>query len=366
MIVNPALLEPSLRDAVCEQCHLIGDHRVVRAGRREEDYRPGLPFERFWAVLVQPADGGESRFVGQVEQMHESQCFRGSQGRLGCISCHDPHRLPSLEQKVAYYRDRCLHCHGDRGCSLAANVRLAQSPDDDCTNCHMHRVTNVDIPHAASANHRIPRSGQQDDPSASPSKTLSRTRRRPVPFHREVVDARQQTELGRDIGVALCRSDEDGARIALPLLEKALAARPDDATAWEAKGFASGKVGRDDESLAAFQQALAREPSRESALVAAAYQTVKMDRRQDATGFWQRAIAISPLRSDYHAELAFVYVHDGNWKNAAAECREALRLNPSWVEIRKTLIRCYLQLGDAEAARTEQATVVAFEPTGPR
>ena len=31
---TPPHLEPSLRDAVCEQCHLIGDHRVVRAGRQ--------------------------------------------------------------------------------------------------------------------------------------------------------------------------------------------------------------------------------------------------------------------------------------------------------------------------------------------
>src|SRR5262249_28998659 len=82
-IVNPALLDLSLRDAVCEQCHLIGDQRVVRAGRQEEDFRPGLPFERFWTVFVQPKDEDENRFVGQVEQMRKSQCYIGSRGRLG-------------------------------------------------------------------------------------------------------------------------------------------------------------------------------------------------------------------------------------------------------------------------------------------
>src|SRR5262249_30888704 len=59
-IVNPARLEPSLRNAVCEQCHLIGDHRIVRADQREEDYRPGLPFERFWTVFVQPEEQEEN------------------------------------------------------------------------------------------------------------------------------------------------------------------------------------------------------------------------------------------------------------------------------------------------------------------
>jgi Flp pilus assembly protein TadD len=180
------------------------------------------------------------------------------------------------------------------------------------------------------------------------------------------MNAQEQADLGRDLGVALRRSEDDGARFALPLLEAATGSRPDDVAAWEAKGFALGQLGRDDKSLVAFQTALAREPGRESALVGAAYLTVKMGRRKDAVGFWRRAIAISPLRSDYHAELALTYFHDENWNDAAAECREALRLNPTWVEIRKTLVRCYLQLGDADAARREHATVLGFEPTETR
>ena len=85
-----------------------------------------------------------------------------------------------------------------------------------------------------------------------------------------------------------------------------------------------GQLGRDDESLAAFQKALAWEPTRESTLVAAAYLTTKMGRRQEAAGFWQRAIAVNPWRSDYHAELAHVYFYDGKWNAAAAACRDTL------------------------------------------
>src|SRR5262249_52353349 len=40
-IVNPNRLEPVLREAVCQQCHLEGSMRILRRGRQPFDYRPG-------------------------------------------------------------------------------------------------------------------------------------------------------------------------------------------------------------------------------------------------------------------------------------------------------------------------------------
>ena len=259
-IVNPAQLEPSLRDAVCEQCHLIGQHRIVRAGRREQEYRPGLPFHRYWSVLELAGGFAQERFVGQVEQMHESRCFRGSRGRLGCVSCHDPHELPEPEKQVAYYRSRCLECHGDRGCAFPPAVRLARSREDNCIGCHMPRSKSSNVLHVATTNHRVPRHGDgtgwPPPPPASP-----RDGYRPlVNFHRFLMDERERSEANRDLGVALCREGADGAAVALPLLEAALVAQPDDVPAWEAKGLALGRLNRSNEGLGAFRSALSKDP----------------------------------------------------------------------------------------------------------
>ena len=108
-IVNPDSLKPALRDAVCEQCHLNGPQRVVQLDRQNEDYRPGLPFHEVWTVLDTVSSAGEQRFVGQVQQMHESCCFRESNAAMGCTSCHDPHRLPEPGDRVAYYRCKRHH-----------------------------------------------------------------------------------------------------------------------------------------------------------------------------------------------------------------------------------------------------------------
>src|SRR5262249_48431908 len=95
-IATPAKLEPKLRDAVCQQCHLEGEHRLLRRGRGLFDYRPGLPLAEFWNVFVD-AELNNPNAVNHVEQMEMSRCFRESGGKLGCNSCHDPHSKPSAK-----------------------------------------------------------------------------------------------------------------------------------------------------------------------------------------------------------------------------------------------------------------------------
>jgi Flp pilus assembly protein TadD len=360
-IVNPALLEPSLRDAVCEQCHLNGQWRVLQAGRQDEDFRPGLPFYRFWTVLERAGAPAEDRIVGQFEQLHESHCFLASGDRLGCTSCHDPHRAPEPEEKVIYFRDRCLKCHANRGCSLPVSVRLGRSQDDDCTSCHMPRSNDSNTIHVAITNHRIPRRADEGDRSPIRIEDPRDSQRPIVNYHRRLMDDRERAEAERDVGVAFCRAGPKGAAMALPLLEEALAVRPGDVIAWEAKGFALGTLRHGKEGLEAFRTALTVEPNRESALTGAAYLAAQAGQPEAAVEYWRRATAKSPWRSDYRAELARLYFQIHDWRGAADACRAALGLNPANVEVRKLLVRCYLRLENPQAARNEFETLMGFD-----
>jgi Flp pilus assembly protein TadD len=363
-IVNPADLEPSLRDAVCEQCHLIGPKRIARVGTRSEDFRPGLPFYRFWSVFVPSGSVDDNRFAGQAEQMHDSRCFRASSGRLGCISCHDPHELPSPEEKPAFYRDRCLECHAEKGCRLPANARLQRDQNDDCTACHMPRSSSSNNAHVATTDHRIRRRPDAHE-KQPPLSTSSGDRRGSslVHFHGAMLDDRERALAERDRGIALCREGRrEGAGEALALLEAALAVRPDDLTAWEAKGEALGRLGRPEDGLAAYRRALSQDPTRQTALEGAAYLAFGSGRYKDAIALWRRAIAVNPWRSDYHAERARAALPVRDWRAAADACREALRLNPALVLVRKWLVQCDLHLGDLKAARRELELLLGFDP----
>ena len=225
----------------------------------------------------------------------------------------------------------------------------------------MPRALNSDVVHAATTDHRILRRGGPR-PSLLSSERTKPSQWSTVNFHRELMDQQERALAQRDIGVILCRDSPGDAANALPLLEQALKMQPDDLPAQEAKGFALGRLGRLRESLTAFQVVLAREPDRESALTAAAQIAAQGGQRADAIAYWQRAIAISPWRSDYQAELALLYFRARDWPAAAETSRNALRLNPADLETRKLLVRCYIRLGDADAARGEFMTLLAFDP----
>lgn len=158
-IVNPIRLDPERRDDTCNQCHLLGEETVLREGRRNEEFRAGDRMGDIWSVFVHGSEvdgAGATKAVSHVQQMNSSRCYVASRGKLGCVSCHDPHGLPSEAEAVGQYRRACLECHGSgSGCSEPETVRLAAQPDDSCVACHMPQLAANDIPHTSQTDHRI-------------------------------------------------------------------------------------------------------------------------------------------------------------------------------------------------------------------
>jgi Flp pilus assembly protein TadD len=366
-IVNPRHLTPALRESVCEQCHLQGEIRVLPRGRQEFDYRPGLPLDLFWAVF-EFAPGGETdrKAVGQVEQMHQSHCYRGSGGELGCTSCHDPHRRPDEAEKVAFYRGRCDACHRDKGCSLPAAARRANG--DDCAACHMPRLATADIIHVAATDHRVLR-----DPGRAPApdrRAAGGALAGASPLVRFHAGQAGDPGAARDLGVAL--ADAAGSApagevrdhlngLALPLLKEAVKAAPDDVAAWEWLGGVRRLTGRPKAALEAYEAALVLAPGRERALAEAGAAAGQLGRSDDAVRYLRRAVAVNPRRWLYHHELAQLLADRGENAEALGECAEALRLNPAATEARMVQVACLAALSRKDEARAAFARLLALD-----
>ena len=184
-IVNPVKLSPARRDEVCMQCHLEGKVAIERAGHHVYEYRPGDTLSDYirYFVLVGLQKSSAALSLGavsQVEALAQSQCKKKSGDAMSCMSCHDPHQSPSAEDRVAYYRSKCLACHG------AAFASKHHSDNPDCAGCHMPASLSADVAHTQVTDHRIPRRPQvspqflQDRASPSSMPQLV-----PVPWRRQ-------------------------------------------------------------------------------------------------------------------------------------------------------------------------------------
>ncbi len=404
-IVNPRHLEPSLREAVCEQCHLQGKARVVRRGREVYDFRPGLPLELFWSVFVGAAGTKESRkAVGHVEQMYQSRCFQGGHGleRLGCVSCHDPHEYVPPPQRVAHYRSRCLQCHRDdlelnrqgdpatkgqkdkksrrvaalQPCSLPAAERLKNR--DSCIDCHMPPYGSSDIPHTASTDHRILKNAATGsaEPESHPALRSARAVLRAgdglplTSFYDGGKEAGDEEEIERDRALALVKlafgGDASASRAigsALPALESALQRDPDDRVAGQAKGHVLALQNRMSEALAAFEDVLAKAPNQELSLVGAAIAAEELRKAEAAESYWRRSIAANPWEPGYRRNLVLLLIKKEAWDEARPECQAWVRLDPLSAEARAARVSCLLAAGNKDEARAEFARIEALAPS---
>jgi predicted CXXCH cytochrome family protein len=298
--------------------------------------------------------------------MHASRCFRASAGRMGCISCHDPHVSPAAGQRVNYYRDRCLNCHAERGCSLPLEARRQTSKDDNCVQCHMP-TGESDIQHHSITDHRIPRRPGEPVPAeAAPAGDEGLPIRL---FHRQLLDAADR-EAARDLGVALVDRVERYAppdrrvlgRMALPRLKTALRADPADVPGWDAEAHALWAVGDPDGAAESFDEALTRAPRREITLQWASALALERKKPDAAIAYLERALEVNPWRHEFHYLLAEAQAQRGNWPAAFRACQESLRLNPAGVGPRRLLIEYHLATGQPERARAELDRLLSLHP----
>jgi Flp pilus assembly protein TadD len=367
-IVNPRHLEPDLREGVCQQCHLQGEARIVRRGRSVLDYRPGLPLHQYLSIFVRPPEVSRDKAISQVEQMVLSRCFRESKGQLGCSSCHDPHELPAPDERVSFFRDRCLKCHEEKPCRLAPADRLAQSKDDSCIECHLPQGPSRNIAHLSFTDHRVVRHRDRRPVAVESVPTGE------IPllhFHGHLV-ARSDQDGNRDLALAMIETarspgpDEVRQQIcarALALLDRARRRMPEDLAMAEARGYALWVLNRPQEALAALEQALAEAPSREVALEYAGQVAAELGQLDAAAGYGTRLVEANPWRPQYRVGLAEVLVKQRDWPRALEECRAVLRLDPGSVPARRMLITCLRQQGDKEQARAEFDRLMSLNPS---
>ena len=317
-MVNPARLDPAHRDAVCAQCHLTGEARIERPGKKLAMYRPGDLLSDYVSYFVyEGAAENGLKATGHVEKLAQSLCKRRSGDRLWCGSCHDPHFVPAPSARAAYFRDKCLACHRDQRCWRG----------DDCAACHMPKARVVDGGHGVLTDHRIPRRPSEAAPPPGG--------RRLVLFGAGEGDPRT---LGLAYAETALRSNDVFHKSeAFRLLTQALAAHPNDAAVLLRLAHLCQGRGETDRAAALYEAALREDPHSVVAAVNLGGIYGQRGRLDRAIALWQGALERNPGLSEAGLNLALALRSKGERARAVEVLRQVLRFNPDLGRARELL-----------------------------
>jgi hypothetical protein len=116
-IQNPAKWSSESFAALCQQCH--NETATVEG--------------TMLGISDDPRDPNTVKY--HVHGMKQSACFRKSNGKFSCSTCHDPH--DKSETSPAFYEARCVTCHQPQ---TAGKVDCSAGHRTGCLTCHMPKV----------------------------------------------------------------------------------------------------------------------------------------------------------------------------------------------------------------------------------
>lgn len=251
-------LSPERQDDVCLECHVEGDATVLRAGRSLRSFEPGQDLSET-AVYFMNASSSKSalRASSQYEALLRSACRRSAGAKMTCTTCHEPHGSPSAEERVAYYRARCLKCHAAPG----FNAAWHHPEQQDCVSCHMPTRDTADISHEQLTDHDIEARPQRKVES------VIRTDNNGSARFKDAVDLVPVGEVDagdRERGLAYAqfaaRGDKASYARAKSLLEKVEFLGNADAVVHEELGYLDQIGGDRTKAQAEYRKALALDP----------------------------------------------------------------------------------------------------------
>jgi Flp pilus assembly protein TadD len=323
-VVSPANLVPAKRDSICIACHLEGTTSVERRDHSVLDFEPGKNIADYISYFTYSRENATSRGVSEIEQFTSSKCKRTTGEAMSCMNCHDPHRSPAPDERVAFYRRKCLTCHAQ---PLFETTHYPANRD--CTSCHMPKTGARNIPHVAWTDHRILKHPNQEDVSnadASPDREL--TPILPGSGSRELALAYYNLAVSGHVS-ALPR--------AIALLSAAAQSSPDDEAVLRALGVLGDWEGNGANAEALYRRVLERDPTSLAAASNLGTILAKSGKLQAAAELWRPIFARNEDILGLGQNLATVECMLGQRDRAVNVLTRVLIYSPDMPEIRTRL-----------------------------
>ena len=340
-IVNPAKLSIDMANNICMSCHQTGNERVFKEGKSYQDFRPGTPLDTVLSILIVPPKREAPPQADHLEHYYSmtlSKCYRASAGRMGCITCHNPHVEPSREEAPAYFNAKCMSCHTEHSCKLPLATRALSKPADSCIGCHMPKRDVRVIAHSSVTSHRILARPDEGFPEIAFQQTTSALpdliHLNPAPGKKD--DAVEPLTLLQAYG-DLAGSKPEYIAPYLKVLAQLEQAAPDNAIVQAALGRRDLKSGKLQEAVDHLQRALQLGPPQATVYGDLSEATTKMGRPDEGLVLLQKATALDPFNPVLQKTLVLRLINLKQYSNALIAMEHYLEIFPQDSYMRQML-----------------------------
>lgn len=334
--------------ARCEQCHTFGVARVFAA---DWDLLPPAPsaLSRTLSIFVgeQDAPDGTGPSFSQSDRLRRSACFQGSQGRMQCSTCHDPHATPP--DPAAAMAARCGTCHTPDACKR--DRARAEPTTVDCAGCHMVRRPPGEEPHAGTTDHWIRRTLPQNPSAPAPGAPDAAMGVRALGDLPPLTVAEAQARLGvARLRVADLAHDANLLAQAEATLAGALSTEPGNPQALAGMGSVDLLMARWREAVEHLEGALRAAPRSDANRLRLVRALVGAERLPEATDQLVLMSAGSDEPDEIRREAARVAGLRGDAAAAISLYQAATAARPANPELHRDLGTLYLQVGRPDDA----------------
>jgi len=323
-IVNPRRLAVDLQMEVCRQCHLSGEVRVLKDGKNETDFRPGMRLREIFSVYIPDRLApGDLRVASHGERISLSACYIKSGGKLVCITCHNPHQPVKWLARDSF-NTKCLVCHNLETLSRV-NSRAKHQASDDCVACHMPQGGTADVLHVNFTDHWIRKEPQMSAPNSHESEPVLLK-----DFFEE-----KDAAAGLRLGMAYLQYFE-----AIAMDQRAL-----------------------EQALLHLTSGLENNPAHEQGLFHLGKTYVHLNRLEEARQQFQKVTRIAPDNAFAHFQLGQVSYKMGQLETAAAAYQTSLKIFPENAVALTNLGTIHAQSGNLSAAFATFQKAIFAQPS---
>jgi hypothetical protein len=340
-VVNPASLSMDLANNICMSCHQTGNVRIFKEGKTYQDFRPGTPLDDVLSILMVPPTREAPPQADHLEHFYSmtlSKCYRASAGRMGCITCHNPHVEPSREEAPAYFNARCLTCHTQQSCKLSLAAREHSTPADNCIGCHMPKRDVQVISHSSVTSHRILARPDEGFPETAFHQTTPALpdliHLNPIPGRKD--DVVPPLTLLQAYGELAANKPEYVAPY-LKVLAQLEQTDPDKAMVQAALGRRDLKSGKLQEAADHLQRALKLGPQQANVYGDLAEATTKLGRPEEGLALLQKATVLDPFNPVLQKALVVRLISMKQYSNALVAMEHYMESFPQDSYMRKML-----------------------------